>query len=166
MSTDATGWDPRRYSQAAVKTRNLILLALAAGLAILVAGGVFLLNVARNRDALTLAEALAVGEGTEVGGRLVIVEQVETTGSTTVVAVRIEPRGNPGGTADEGWALVADGALQDPAAVPEADRDQACAGLTLAETPVSCVLAFAGGDGAGTLSYAYAGDQQQWQLGS
>lgn len=149
-----------------MKTRNLILLALAAGLAILVAGGVFLVNVARNRDALTLSEALAVGEGTEVGGRLVVVERVEVAGPSTVVAVRIDPRGNGGGTAEEGWALVAGGALRDPVGVPEADRDEACAGLPVEDAQVTCLLAFDSGETEGTLSYAYAGDQQQWRLGS
>ena len=50
-----------------MKTRTLILLAMACGLAILVAGGVFLGRVIANKDELTVPDPAGVGETQQVG---------------------------------------------------------------------------------------------------
>lgn len=145
-----------------MSTRKLIALALACGLAILVAGGVMLVWLAGNEEQLTLDEPLAVGESADVGGRRVTVLATEQVNDWFVVEVEIAPGGEAGGDAADGWALLAGGDLRAP--VPAPVGTVACAGTEIVAPAVRCVLAFEAADGSKTLSYAYGDDQHRWRL--
>lgn len=75
-----------------MKTRNLLLLALACGLAIMLAGAVFFFQLATQDEAEPAAE---VGEQVEVGDMLVTVEGSSETGGRLRVDLTI------GGTVDD-----------------------------------------------------------------
>ena len=71
-----------------MKTRTLITLAVACGLAILVAGAVFLWRVTANRDRLTVPEIKAPGQSQRVGP--------VTAGEGTVGVIMIGSSGRDG----------------------------------------------------------------------
>jgi hypothetical protein len=144
-----------------VSTRRLILAALLCGMAILIAGGVFLFNVAANRDDLTLDPALALGESTTVAGRLVGVESTEVEGDTLVVSVAFGPGAPRGGTADAGWALNAGGEVSAPVDA----GPTACSGQVLDAAALRCTLAYPLPDGSALLEYASEGQSARWQVG-
>jgi hypothetical protein len=75
-----------------VKTRNLLLLALACGLAIMLAGAVFFFQLATQDEAEPPVE---IGEPVEVGDMSVTVDEAIETGGRLVVSIRI------GGAADD-----------------------------------------------------------------
>jgi hypothetical protein len=75
-----------------VKTRNLLLLALACGVAIMLAGAVFFFQLATQDDA---APPVPLGDEIEVGDMLVTVTDVDETAGTLRVTITI------GGTEDE-----------------------------------------------------------------
>ena len=60
----------------AMKTRTLLLLALACGVAIMAAGAVFLVQLSRQADA---APPVPLGEATEVGDMRVVVDEAAST---------------------------------------------------------------------------------------
>ena len=76
----------------AVKTRNLMLLALACGLAIMLAGAVFFVQLATQDD---VEPPVPVGEATRVGDMAVTVTDVDEAGGELRVTIAI------GGTVDD-----------------------------------------------------------------
>lgn len=143
-----------------MSTRRLILAALVCGMAILIAGGVFLFNVAANRDELTLDPALALGESTTVAGRLVGVESATEDGDRLLVSVAFGPGAPRGGTADVGWALNAGGEV-----VPPVDAGPtACSSVVLDASALRCTLAYPVPDGSALLEYASEGQSARWQV--
>jgi hypothetical protein len=144
-----------------VKTRNLVLLALACGLVILVAGVAFLARLVLNEDDLTV-EVLAVGESAVIDDVAVAV-----TGSTvtdaTLVDVTIDNASASRVFAGAGWSLQVDGELRP---VLDGDVDGGCAGQEVAPgASLACRLTFANTDDGGIVSYALNDEQRQWALG-
>jgi hypothetical protein len=87
-----------------MKTRTLLLLALGCGLAIMLAGAVFLFQLASQDD---VSAPISLGDPVQVGDMTVIVDGATELGGTLEVSVRI------GGIADtdgaDGFRLIASG---------------------------------------------------------
>lgn len=148
-----------------MSTRKLILAALACGLVILVAGGVFLVTLAGNRDELTVPALLAADTSAEVDGvELAYLGPQGTAGAAVVVVVRVRvsPEAADITDAAQGWALL-QGSPRPPVAVP--DGEAACDGLAVpAGTTTECALAFERGEGSGYLEYARGDERARWVL--
>jgi hypothetical protein len=137
-----------------MKTRTLLMLALACGLAIMLAGAVFLFQLSTQDD---LAEPAAVGEQVQVGDMQVTVTNVDETDGILAVLVEI------GGTADDQPAdefrLIASG------------RGMSVADTTCPPTEidvVACTVTFdvSLADGVSrVLFYERGEDQARWVLG-
>ena len=144
-----------------MKTRTLILLAMACGLAILVAGGVFLGRVIANKDELTVPDPAGVGETQQVGPVRATLLDYAVVGDQLDVTVRMETNA-PLPDAGTGWALLVDGKLADPVASP---GGRACAGTpVVAGQPLECSLAFRAAAGDRFVAFAAAAQQRLWRL--
>jgi hypothetical protein len=146
-----------------VKTRTLILLAMACGLAILLAGGAFLWRVIANKDELTVPDASGVGQSQQVGPVSATVMDASDIDGAVVVQVRLEST-EPLADAGTGWAFVVGGDIRQPVAVP-AGGGVACAGTAVPPgRSVDCALAFQPGDGDRFVSYAVDGAKGLWKV--
>ena len=148
-----------------MKTRTLILLAAACGVAILVAGGVFIWRVTANRDELTVPEIRSPGQSQQVGDVTATVAGSADVGSVVVVKVQLES-GKDRPDAGAGWSLVVIGeaTARRPVAIPDG-QGTACAGMPLvANQAVACSLAFPAGDGDRIVALAVGDVQRQWKL--
>jgi hypothetical protein len=145
-----------------VKTRTLLLLALGCGLAILLAGGVFLVRTFANRDALTVPAAARVGESRTVGNVTATVVSRAVTAGVLVVEVRLQSA-RALGDASAGWSLVADGKLR-PEVPPPAGTTPCAGRVVAAGATVECALAFATAADEATVAYAVGGAQRLWRV--
>ena len=138
-----------------MSTRKLILSAILCGLAIVLAGGFKLIQVA-NED--VTVELLSLGTSQTLSEMTVVVEKMEQTTVATLVTVTMT--GVEGSNATEGWRLLADGKVLGPSTVPEG------AGVpcdtTTVDAVVRCVVGFAPTKGSATVAYLRAGEQSQW----
>ncbi len=140
-----------------MKTRTLLLLALACGLAIMLAGAVFFVQLI-NQD--EVEPATEIGSEVTVGDMRVTIERSHERDGSLDVTVRA------GGVVDddpldEFW-LIASGRAVDPE--PLAD-DQSCARFT--PDVQTCVLRFdvSGADGRSrVLFYGRGDDRARWVL--
>ncbi len=140
-----------------MKTRTLILLAMACGLAILVAGGAFLWRVIANKDELTVPDPAVVGATQQVGPVQATVVEYSVLGDQLNVTVRLDTS-TPLDDAGAGWALLVDGKLAHPV---DTTSTRACAGMRVAVgRPVECTLAFRAADGDRYVAY----EQRLWRL--
>lgn len=137
-----------------MKTRNLLLLALACGLAIMLAGAVFFFQLATQDEAIP---PVPVGDEARVGDMLVTVTDVDETGGTLRVTITI------GGTDDDDPAdefrLIA-------SARPVQLGASTCAASTSGERQ-TCTLTFDVGDVDGAsrvLFYERGEEQARWVL--
>jgi hypothetical protein len=150
-----------------VSTRKLILAALACGVAILVAGGVLLVNLTLNRDELTVPDLLAMGEVAEVDGVRATVLGSRAVGPD-VVAVRVRlraPDSGPVRDAGQGWALVI-GSARDRVGLTDELSETPCDGLEVAPArEQECDLGFAAAEGSQFVEYARGGERARWRLG-
>jgi hypothetical protein len=138
-----------------VRTRTLLLLAVACGLVILVAGVVQLLRISGEED----AEFSSLGEEVRVGDLRVIVESYDETAGTAVVAVRLGGVNDPDAADD--FRLVAPNLRLSPIG----DAEGACGPVTV--DPESCQLDFDVGDAAGgvrVLLVERGDDVARWEL--
>src|SRR3954467_6021398 len=134
---------------------------MACGLAILVAGGVFLGRVIANKDELTVPDPAGVGETQQVGPVRATLLDYAVVGDQLDVTVRMETNA-PLPDAGTGWALLVDGKLADPVA---SSGGRACAGTPVAAgRPVECSLAFRAADGDRFVAFAAAAQQRLWRL--
>jgi hypothetical protein len=146
-----------------VKTRTLILLAMACGLAILVAGGAFFIRLAMHKDELTVPEIRAPGQSQQIGPVTATVTGSADAGDLVVVQVRLESSEHLD-DAGSGWALLVTGNLHQPVAVPSGDG-QACTGTALEPGhAVACAVAFPSADGDRFVAFATRGVQRMWKL--
>jgi hypothetical protein len=140
-----------------VRTRTLLLLAVACGLAILVAGVVQLLRIGGGEAG---DELLGVGDEARVGDVVVEVTSFEETAERAIVAVRLGGADDPDGA--RGFALVVPGErLAADAAAPGA-----CVAVTV--TARSCTLTFPlddAGGGTRILLYSRGEEGAGWALG-
>jgi hypothetical protein len=141
-----------------VRTRTLLLLAVACGLVILVAGVVQLLRIASEGDA-DAKSFHDVGEQVEVGDLDVVVKSFDERGDTATVSVTLGGVDDPDGS-DEFRLVVPGESLS-----PTGDGADACAATTVA--PQACRLTFDVGDAAGgarILLYRRGDDVARWEL--
>jgi hypothetical protein len=141
-----------------MKTRTLLMLALACGLAILVAGGVLLLQLLNRTD---VVPPTPVGEQVAVGDmRVSVVGADERDG---VMTVELVLGGVDDPDAAEGFRLIASG--RESERVDDAGPAGSCAATTLEAQP--CTLAFdvSPADGVSRVLFYRRGDQQaRWVL--
>lgn len=138
-----------------MSTRKLILTALVCGLAILIAGGVKLIQVA---DRETTVEVLGFGDTAVLGDMTVSVLEIADTADATLVTVSMVGVDLASG-AEDGWRMLADGKVAEPLLMQ--DQPDAC-GATSATTAVECVVAFGPASKTRTVAYVRAGEQRQW----
>jgi hypothetical protein len=138
-----------------VKTRTLLLLAVGCGLAILVAGVVFLLQLAAEDEPVFLG----VGGSALVGDLTVTVDGYDETPDAAVVTVTMSGVDDPDGI-DSFHLTVPQNRLS-----PSGDAVDGCRELTVAEQ--TCTLTFALADVAGgsRVFEVERGDSQAlWEL--
>jgi hypothetical protein len=141
-----------------MKTRTLLLLALACGVTIMAAGAVFLVQLSRQADA---APPVPLGVATDVGDMRVVVDKAVEQDGVLDVAVTI------GGVADadgaNGFRLIASGR----AAAPEVTSAAGACTVTTTEHQ-RCTIRFdvsGSGDGSRVLFYERGDDRARWVLG-
>jgi len=120
-----------------VKTRTLLLLAVGCGLAILVAGVVFLLQLAAEEE----PELLGVGGRAEVGDLAITVDDYAETDGAAVVTVTM------GGVDDADGLESFHLTVPQNRLSPSGEATDRCVELT--EATQTCTLTFALGDAAG-----------------
>ena len=141
-----------------MKTRTLLLLALGCGLAIMLAGAVFLFQLTGEAD---IEAPVAVGDQVQVGDMTVVVETSSESAGALDVTVSI------GGVADanavDDFRLIASGRPVTPDLTP---GDGRCGATT--ETPQTCVVRFdvSTADGRSRVLFFDRGDESaRWVLG-
>jgi hypothetical protein len=142
-----------------MRTRTLLLLAVACGLAILVAGGIQLVRVSGGSSG---SGDLAIGDRTTAGDMTVTVLQADEADGFMRVQLRL------GGVDDDngldGFHLVVSGDVLEPLSAQQAGEG-ACDGVTVAEQ--TCSLVFGTADVKGTarvLLLQRGEDQDRWNL--
>jgi hypothetical protein len=142
-----------------MKTRTLLLLAVAVGLVILVAGTIQLLRVS---DRPSGTDDLAVGETARAGDlEVTVVSAVETSG---VMRVQVRTSGVDDEAGFEGFRLIGIGAAV-RASESDATEPQPC--VVLKEETQTCTLAFATEELEGStrvLLVRRGEDQRRWSL--
>lgn len=147
-----------------MSTRKLILTALVCGLAILIAGGVKLIQVANDEVAV---EVLSFGDEATLGDMTVSVLDIERRPDATLVTVTMTGVDLTTGAAD-GWRLLADGRVQEPAIEngrvqePASVSDTDGCTAVRAGAPTRCTVRFDAVESAATVAYVRAGEQRQW----
>ena len=139
-----------------MSTRRLILAALVCGLAIVLAGGVKLFQIATEDEKVTL---LAVGEQATLGDMTVSVLSVTPGADRTVVEVSMS--GVDGADALEGWRMLAGGEVSAPTSGPWDGLD-APACTTVGAGSTRCSVVFPASEGTVNVAYLRAGVQSQW----
>jgi hypothetical protein len=125
-----------------VSTRRLIALALACGLAILVAGGVWLVLASRGSDDDLVASFLPEGATAEVGGLVVGVTGSHLADGVLVLDVQMVGGSEAAGAPGRSWGVISGRGLVDR---PEdqSDAPDPCAGQDLAAgAELTCSIAF------------------------
>ncbi len=138
-----------------MKTRTLLLLAIASGLLILIAGSIKLFLIADEKA----PSRLAVGDSATIGDMNVTVRDVSRSDGRTYVRVRLGGVDDPDGA--ESWRLIVDG-QEVPGSTPPARVGAPCA-ATQADKPVDCVLSF-DTTSPGVLSYLRADELLRWDI--
>jgi hypothetical protein len=136
-----------------MKTRTLLLLAVACGLVILLAEGIQLLRVGGQEQTSTL---LATGEAGKAGDVTVVLDSSSTSDSALVAKVRIGGTDDPDGL--DGFTLVGPGKVV-------AVTSSTCQGITVVERDCALTFATAGMQGTSRqLIFLRADDQLRWVL--
>jgi hypothetical protein len=145
-----------------MSTRKLILTALVCGLAIIVAGGIKLFQVASDTKQV---EVLSLGTTAKLADMTVSVTAIRQTDEATIATVTMV--GVDGADATEGWRLLASGAVRAPIALDDApddaldDKVDFCT-VTQDDIVVTCQVGFEASDGSVTVAYIRGGAQAQW----
>jgi hypothetical protein len=151
---------------ACVSTRKLILTAIACGLAILLAGGIFLFRTLGNKDALTVKNA-AVGDSRTVGGAEVRVTAWRRDGAQILatVSMKVTDVDARTATAESPWTMLIGTQSSPVAPIGLTSDEKPCRGIGLTQgNLVTCVLAFPDTKGTPYLAFSLAGKQAQWLL--
>lgn len=148
-----------------MSTRRLILTALACGMAILVAGGVFLVRVAGSRDDRTVT-IHRLGEAVRVGDLSVTIVRVDARTDAVQVGIVVDAMAEPAVTsptdAAAPWTLLV--RTLRPAVAPTG-AGTPCRGQQIEPgRRLVCELAFAPGEGAAFLAFDWRGDTVRWRL--
>lgn len=147
-----------------MSTRRLIITALVCGMAILVAGGVFLVRVASDGNALTF---LPVGRAATVAGVRATVMGATASAETVDVTVEVDATAATFATpvdVESLWLLVRAGKAPERRTGPV--DGTGCRGRALAAGErVRCVVSFAAGEGPNVVSFKWpAGGPVSWRL--
>jgi hypothetical protein len=134
-----------------MSTRKLILTALICGLAIMVAGGTKLFQMATEE---VRAVVHTLGTPQTLSDMTVSVTKVQQDADATRVTVTMV--GVADGNATEGWRLLAGGEVISPL-LSKSD----CQPTTVKVTE-TCVVGFPETTGTVTVAYLRAGEQSQW----
>jgi hypothetical protein len=141
-----------------MRTRTLLLLSVGTALAILVAGGIFLVQLAAQDDQVPLIE---IGQTTTVGD--VTVAVLGSDESEDVVAVDVEIGGVEDADGIDSFRLVTGDRRLEPIAAP---ADGRCPGIAMAV--VRCRVDFdvtAAATSSRVLVMRRGDDQANWRLG-
>lgn len=151
-----------------MSTRKLILTALVCGLAILLAGGIKLFQVAADDKQV---EVLSFGDTATLGDMTVAVLAIDASADATSVTVTMTGVDLAEGAAS-GWRMLADGKVSEPLEnkvseplenkVSEPSQQGQTCGSVSASKVTRCVVRFAAADSAPTIAYVRAGEQRQW----
>ena len=133
-----------------MRTRTLLLLAIACGLVILLAGGIQLLRVGGQEQTAKLLDAGAPGKAGDATVELV---SSSVKGSELVAVVRIGGVDDPEGFG--GFTLVGHGKVV-------AVTSSTCAGITIAVTECSLTFATTGMQGTARQLIFRRADAQLW----
>ena len=139
-----------------MSTRKLILAAIFCGLAIVLAGGTKLFQVAKE-DAR--AEVFPLRTSQTLADMTVSVDAIEQTENGTFIMVSMV--GVDDADAGEGWRVLADGVVLSPVRPTSVTNGVPC-DTTSVDVPVKCTVAFPVTTGSVTVAYLRAGDQSQW----
>jgi len=134
-----------------MSTRKLILTALICGLAIMVAGGTKLFQMATEE---ATAVVYSLGTSKTLSDMTVSVKDVQQDADATLVTVTMV--GVEGGSAAEGWRLLAGGKVIAPL-LSKTDCQN-----TTTDAVITCVVGFPESTGSVTVAYLRAGQQSQW----
>lgn len=140
-----------------MKTRTLLLLALACGMAIMLAGAVFLFQLSAEDD---VAPPTALGVEATIGDMRVVVDSAAERDGVLDVTIRLGGVADDEGTA--GFRLIASGR----AVQAETPDEGGCATLTVATQ--TCVVRFdvSQADGDSRVLFYERGDARaRWVLG-
>jgi hypothetical protein len=152
-----------------VSTRRLITLALLCGLAILLAGGVWLVLAARGGDDELVASNLPIGATAVVGGvTATVVDVRRLEEGTLALAVRMTTGDEAAGDPARGWAVVSTRGLVERAEDEGAGAD-VCAGQDVpAGATLECTVRFRLADeqAASALRAVFGrdGERASWDL--
>jgi deoxyribose-phosphate aldolase len=134
-----------------MSTRKLILTALVCGLAVMLAGGIKLFQMATED---VEAVVFSLGTSQTLADMTVSVTDVEQEADATLVTVTMV--GVEGANAAEGWRLLANGIVISPL-LTKTDCQN-----TTTDAVITCVVGFPGSTGSVTVAYLRAGEQSQW----
>jgi hypothetical protein len=134
-----------------MSTRKLILTALVCGLVVMLAGGIKLFQMATEE---AQAVVYSLGTSKTLSDMTVSVMDVEQDADATLVTVTMV--GVEGGSATEGWRLLASGTVISPL-LSKTDCQN-----TTTDAVITCVLGFPKSSGSVTVAYLRAGEQSQW----
>lgn len=140
-----------------MKTRNLILLSVACGFLILLAGAFKLRQVAVEPNQVPVN---GLGTAATIGDMTVNVRVIRSTANG--VDVTIEMNGVEGEPVLDGWRLLGDGEVLEPS---NAVASGSCSGETRVPelgTSVTCKLRFAAVEAVQNVAYSRAGEQRLW----
>lgn len=142
-----------------MRTRTLLLLAVACGLAILLAGSIQLLRLTGDGAG---SDDLGVGDRAVAGDLRVTVERAAESDGVMRIALRLSGVDDPGGL--DGFRLVVPGAALVPLAPADAGEG-ACVALTVAEQRCTLVFETVATEGSARVLLLRRGeDQQRWTL--
>ncbi len=147
-----------------MSTRKLILTAMACGLAILLAGGVFLFQTARNK---VTVDPNRVGVAVKVSDVVATVVSFRRTSDQLQVVVHLDAAGRTTTLADieQPWQLLIGQFLAKELPTGLSAGEQACRGLPLAaRAATTCTLAFHNASGTPFLAIKLDGHEAQWRL--
>ena len=134
-----------------MSTRKLILTALVCGLAVMLAGGIKLFQMATED---VEAVVFSLGTSQTLADMTVSVTNVEQEADATLVTVTMV--GVEGANAAEGWRLLANGTVISPLLTKSTCR------TTTNDVVETCVVGFPESTGSVTVAYLRAGEQSQW----
>jgi hypothetical protein len=140
-----------------VATRKLIFAALVCGLAILLAGGVWLVSSSSSDDDSEIDDLLEMGQPATLGGVTATVADAQTAGADAVVIVDMSiATGGPSEVTDlsTGWSLLSPtGAAVTPApdALPPATIESCTGATTTPGAPTRCAVSFTLSEPTGSL---------------
>lgn len=135
-----------------MSTRKLILTALICGLAIMLAGGIKLFQVANDSSEVVISP---LGVEQTLADMTVTVTDVDQQQALTRVTVTMF--GVEGGDAQEGWRLLAGGKVLSP----NITQSEQCE-TTRRVDAIECGIEFPASEGTVTVAYVRAGAQSQW----